>query len=432
MKRIVASIGVAALGATCVQSANAQGSDAKPWSASVALRGFYDDNVNGTKIGKIETWGGEISPTLGFAMKTDQTTVSLVYKYDYLYYDKSPNADGSHDDQTHTIGASLLHAFNERTTIAVSDSFVLGQEPDVLRAGPDYTSFQRISGNNIVNYGNLTLNHQFAPKFGMEVGYANSLFNYEDDFYQIRTPLGIPVVEPSYSGLLNRIEQVAHLDARWTIQPTTIGLIGYAFSWDHYTGDQPISAIYLPTPQLVYSDARDSRAHYAYVGAEHSFRSDLHGSLRAGARFTDYFNSPENQSSTTPYVRASLNYDYSKDGSFQVGVSHDMSATDVISTSVQDGITTDAATTSVYASLTHHILPKLTGSLMGQFQNSTYNGGRDDGKNDLYYVLNAGLSYQIDRHIATSVSYNYDLLDSDIPGRGFGRNRVFLGVTLTY
>jgi len=70
--------------------------------------------------------------------------------------------------------------------------------------------------------------------------------------------------------------------------------------------------------------------------------------------------------------------------------------------------------------------------LMGQFQNSALQGGEWDGDNEQYYVVNASLQYQLDRHLFLSLSYNFDLLDSEVPGRGFDRNRVFLGATWTY
>jgi len=458
MKRIVASIGVAALGAACVQSSNAQGDGSKPWTVSVALRGFYDDNVNTVKNGKVDTFGVEISPTLAFGLRMDQTTASLVYTYAYKYYDHRPDTTTDHDDMTHTIAASLLHAFNERTTLSISDSFVIGQEPDVLRSGPAYPSFQRISGQNVRNFGNLTLNHQFTPKFGMEVGYANSIFDYEDDAFAVVSadkiigidpgpplmfltdPLGpYPVgVNPiSRSGVLDRIEQTAHLDARWTIKPTTVGLIGYAFSLGHYTANQPIGVVNLVGTNIannivVNSDDRDSRSHSVYAGAEHTFLPGLHGSLRVGARFTDYFNSPAHESGTSPYVAASLHYDVSKDSSLQLGLSHDLSATDAFSTQQGGSITSDSEVTVVYASLTHRILPTLSGSLMGQFQNSTFRGGQFDSDSEQYYLLSASLTYQINRHVSTSLSYNYDLLESSVPNRGFDRNRVYLGATFTY
>src|SRR5262249_17157937 len=153
--------------------------------------------------------------------------------------------------------------------------------PDQLRggvSGADAT-FQRIPGQNIRNYGSIALLHQFAPKFGMEVGYANSLFDYEDDTYQVfglpgGSPPGIyPVgVNPvSNSGLLDRTEHNAHVDARWTVQPATVALVGYAYGQDHYTAKQPIGVINLVNVtniafnELIYSDNRDARSHYLYA-----------------------------------------------------------------------------------------------------------------------------------------------------------------------
>src|SRR5262249_31374216 len=158
----------------------------------------------------------------------------------------------------------------------------IGQEPDQLRpeAGGANATFQRIPGQNIRNYGSIILLHQFAPKFGVEVGYANSLFDYEDDTYQVLyAPGGSPpgvypafVIPTSNSGLLDRTEHHAHIDARWTVQPATVALVGYAYAQDHYTAKQPIGVINLSNPaniaanQVIYSDSRDARTHYIYAG----------------------------------------------------------------------------------------------------------------------------------------------------------------------
>ena len=49
MKRIVASIGLVAVGASGIQAALLPAltkESGKPWSVSATLRGFYDDNFN--------------------------------------------------------------------------------------------------------------------------------------------------------------------------------------------------------------------------------------------------------------------------------------------------------------------------------------------------------------------------------------------------
>lgn len=431
MKRIVASLGVAAIGAACVDSSIGQGvgsDSSRPWSVSVALRGFYDDNVRTTsdEANKVDSFGFEVNPSLGAQFQFDQTSLSLAYTYTYRYYEKRPDPLLGHDDQTHTIAARLLHSFSERTSLSAGDSFVIGQEPDVIRSAGVGIPIQSLYGDNVRNYGNLTVNHQFTHKLGVEVGYANSLFDYEAQGADTTTFPG--VVLYSSSGALDRIEQAIHADARWALQSTTIALVGYQYGFACYTGDEPIG---YADSVLIYSDSRNSQSHYGYVGVEHSFRSDLQASARLGARFTDYPNSPADESTVSPYANASLRYNYARDCNLDVGVSHDLSASDAFSTS-GGSITADMENTIAYASVTHRLLSALYGTLLGQYQHSTFNGGAFDGMSDDYFLASVSLRYQINRHVAATASYHYDLLDSNIPGREFDRNRVYLGAILTY
>src|SRR6185369_12905125 len=99
-----------------------------------------------------------------------------------------------HYDQTHSFALSLDHSFNERYQISVRDSFVIGQEPDLLRAGNSFSTFQRISGDNIRNYGSINFNAQVTRQLGLEIGYANSFYDYDDDAYSLNTSSPFPGV----------------------------------------------------------------------------------------------------------------------------------------------------------------------------------------------------------------------------------------------
>ena len=416
------SIGVVALGAAAIQNCNAQG-DGKAWTISAALRGFYDDNVNtsGGSGTAIDTFGFEVSPSLAYELPLDQTYLSLAYTFSYKYYEESPRAGtGDHDDMTHTIAAKLVHALSESTSVKLRDSFVIGQEPDTLQNGFSADSPLRISGDNIRNHGAISLSHQFTPVIGVQVGYKNSLFDYDDE-----TALG-------YSAYLDRVEHHINLDGRWTLANNSVAILGYAFAAGCYTGDQPITddgdAV---TTDELFSDSRNYNSHYVYGGLEHTFRPDLVGSVRLGARFSDYYNSPADESSTSPYAEASLRYTYARDSSVEFGLRHDQSASDRFSI-MGTSITTDSDTTVVYGALTHAITPVLSGSLMGQFQNNNFNGGALDNETEQFFMLNAALRYQFTPNIAGTLSYNYDNLDSDQVNRGYDRNRVYLGAVFTY
>src|SRR5579862_3795705 len=153
MKKIVASVGLVAIGTSGIQSASAQGlvaGDAsKPWSISATLRGFYDDNTatlpNNATIppgSERQSFGLEVSPAAALAWSMDQTTITLGALYSFKYYQNIPVGSTSHDDNTFTFNAGLTHAFNEQISARVSDSFVDGQEPDLLRAGNVFSTYQ--------------------------------------------------------------------------------------------------------------------------------------------------------------------------------------------------------------------------------------------------------------------------------------------------
>jgi hypothetical protein len=435
MKKIVASVGLVAVGATGLQAALLDGLTAdsgKPWNVSATLRGFYDDNVNTfpnhqpLPVGAYRSSTGfEVSPALQFSFPMEQTTLSFGYVYSFKYYDHRPYLDAENYDQTHDFNAALTHAFSERYQISVRDSFVIGQEPELLRAGNTYTTFQRISGDNERNYGTIDFSAQLTPKLGLAVGYANTYYSYADN-----EPLSPGSY--SYAGLLDSLDQMVHLDLRYPLQPETIGVFGYQFRETEFIGDQPIGGD-LPNGQPVMSDNRDARMHYLYVGLDHNFRPDLTGSLRVGGYYTDYYNDPStSENGFSPYAMLNLQYNYLPECSFQFGFSYDYSITSDYTFNNSGSYTVSAQSATVFASLKHRITPKLYGSIIAQYQNSSLNGGGYNNQADNYYLVGLNLQYRFTPNVSAEVGYNYDDFNSPVPGWGYDRNRVYIGVTGSY
>src|SRR6267378_1119486 len=281
MKRIAASVGLLAFGASGFQAADTASlssmQTSKPWSVSATLRGFYDDNINTTKNNKQRAWGYEVSPSVSVGIAGEQTSASLGYTYSGKYYDHRPAGSTDKWDHTHTIDAGLSHAFSPRFQIGVKDSFVIGQEPDILRAGNTFSTFQRISGDNMRNYGSVVFNAEVTPLLGIEVGYANAWYDYDNHG---ATALAGTIV-PSLSGTLDRMEHSIHIDSRWHFAPQTTGIFGYQYSQMDYLGNEDIQGA-PGNPLNLRSKNRNSRSHYLYAGVEHSFTPDLSGSAKIG------------------------------------------------------------------------------------------------------------------------------------------------------
>ena len=51
---------------------------------------------------------------------------------------------------------------------------------------------------------------------------------------------------------------------------------------------------------------------------------------------------------------------------------------------------------------------------------------------DRLWLVGVNLAYTFNRHFSVEAGYNYDHLDSDINGRGYDRNRYYIGLRASY
>ncbi|NOS69171.1 MAG: outer membrane beta-barrel protein [Verrucomicrobia bacterium] len=431
MKKIVASVGLVALGTSMIHGVETGALNSyqnnKAWSVSATLRGFYDDNINTEKNNKDDSVGFEVNPSISYGMAGEMTALNFTYSFSGKYYEERPAGSSDNWDFTHVIGADLSHSFSARTSLFLRDSFVVGQEPDVLRSGNAIVGNQRISGNNIRNYASAKLNTKVTELLGFEVGYDNTFFDYADEG---PATSGLFVVAASNSGLLDRMQHGANLDSRWTLGERTTGIVGYRFGLTDFNGDEAIGGL-VASP--VKSEDRNSRSHYLYGGLEHAFSPDISGSLRAGAIYTDYYNDAAADPNWNPYLSANLHYQFLPESSVDVGLSVDQNASDLVGNTAD--FVRDTQTIVAYGKVSHRIFAQLYGSGSLTYQHQIYNGGGTgvDGKAVDYLIVGLNLDYRFNRNLSTSLGYNFDNVNSDInSGTDYNRNRIYFGVTATY
>jgi hypothetical protein len=448
MKKIIASIGLVTLGAVSSQAQYAPGltpqETTKPWAVSADLRGFYDDNyltlpktipnvtygIPGTQgsgeqyvKGARSSWGLEFSPSASFNHSVEQTLFSASYVFDLRWYE-----DQGTTDMQHQFNVKMDHTFNERYKISVNDSFVIAQEPNVIDptvvSSPLFTE-----GNNVRNTASLDGTAVLSPDFDLHAGYANTLYAYQQTEGDVFAPVYL-LRTPSRSALLDRIEQLATLDLRWKATPQTTGIFGYQYEHVDFTSPEGIIfATSSPASATAYSNVRNSDNHFVFVGVDESFTSQLNASIRAGGQYVDYYNAHTDRLS--PYVDASLTYQYMQDSYAQLGVKNIHSATDAVGYAPGNPVL-DAQSTAVYFSLTQQIASRVTGSVLGQYQNSRFDGGQYDGISDDFFVAGLNFAYHLNPFLLVEAGYNYNKLNSDIPFRAYTRNQVYLGVRGSY
>jgi hypothetical protein len=402
----------------------------KNWSVSMSIRGFYDDNYATQDdpspfTGKEpdDSFGIELRPTVNVNLPLDQTLLRFSYTFSGRFY------EGRNEDQwdtTHLANFLLDHAFSPSARVTVTDAFAYSTEPDLISGGG---AVQRSERNNLRNQAGINFFYQFTDQLGTVLGYQNTIYDYSQDASDLLSPVSPfnPFGSASYSGLLDRMEHLIIANLRWQALPQTVLVLGYNFGIVDYTGDEFISGI--PT---FTSDDRDNINHYIYAGVDQSFTPDLTASLRVGAQHVEFDNSAVGGNSDwSPYVDASLNYTYLAGSSVTIGVRHTRTATD-IATFNGTTLTSDAESTAGYVNVLHSFTPDLTLNAMGTIQNSTFNGGTAEDDNEIVIMTGLLLTYQINPYLAAETGYNFDMVDSDLGGRDYKRNRIFLGLKASY
>ncbi|MCP5516327.1 MAG: hypothetical protein H7A45_03610 [Verrucomicrobiales bacterium] len=286
MKKLITCASLAAVGAMTVDAQPiGEPSTSKLWSVSAKLRGFYDDNYNtgpdagsaGSRPAKRDSWGVIFSPSVGFNVLKEQTTMNARVDYDLRWYE-----DRTENEIDNTVRADLqlFHDFTESYRLELKEQFVYAQEPEVLEPGMQ-TAFLRTDNSNIRNYAAIGFLSDFSETMGSRVGYENTILDYEEEG------------DGSRSALLDRMQHLISVDLRRHFQPTTTGLVGYQYGIIDMTSDDRLANpifVGLPPAQVPTADFRNQTSHYGFVGVDHRMSTTLSTQARVGVQYADYDN----------------------------------------------------------------------------------------------------------------------------------------------
>jgi hypothetical protein len=428
MKKLITCASIAAVGlATAQAQSEMDAAPAKPFKLYGSFRGFYDDNYTtgpsnvpaGYPAGYMEkrsSWGFDIQPGVSYDLLRDQTSLRLGYDFDYRYYEDRVDNNA---DMAHTAKLNLNHRFNEQFSLEVFDSFVVGQEPQLMNpSDAQQATVLRVDGDNLRNYGGVGLKANFSEHWGSRINYANTYYNYEQEG------------DGSYSALLDRMEHLASLDLRYQYTPSTVTLVGYQYGYVGQTSDDMLAI-----GSSLAADTRDRQSHYGFLGLDYDMSSQLSTQVRGGFQYASYPNAPvgNDDDIVVPYFDGLLQYKYMKDGRAQLGVKYGLNQTDIAVASAADTtVTQDSESLTVYAAVVHRLAPRLYATARVQWMMANFHGGTMNNEQDNYYGADVSLTYEINRYLAVEAGYLWDNLDSDIEVRRYTRNRGFAGIKATF
>ena len=402
------------LSAATLAVAGAQAADGKIWEVSATLKGFYDDNVTTAPNNEVESGGIEFSPalSLNYGDGTD-LDISAGYAYGLRWYDDRPTDDQDHG---HELGLSLNKAFTDTSRLSLSESYVVAQEPALLDGGTPL----RLEGDNTRNTFQAGYKRILSGKTGLELGYGNSLYDYDD-----RT----------FSSLLDRQVNSFSVDGFHYLDEQTELVVGYKFAATDFDGPKVSGS---NTALAFDPDARDNDSHFAYVGLSRTLNAQLAVEGLVGIQSADFDNADRmpdvvtDDDPSSPFADVRFTWSYAEDSSVVGGVMMLRTATDLRAA--------DQETTAIYAQLRHRftdLSPDLYGTITGRYQSSELNGGGAgvDGKDEELNLFGVGLSYNISESMWAELSYNFDELQSDVRvygDRSFDRNYVSIGIGARY
>ncbi|MGE4179610.1 MAG: outer membrane beta-barrel protein [Limisphaerales bacterium] len=413
MKNILTTAGIAAVAVAGFQTQCAAQAvsvdDSKWWHVSAALRGFYDDNYTiAPKNLARESFGFEIRPGFDVGHQGEQYIVKLSGYYSGRWFE---DRDDEQWDHGFMADANGEYRFTENHILRFSDNFSYSSEPTLLDRGSTITLL-RADGTNIRNLGDLKYVGQFTPLFGLEVGYGNTFYDFENEG------------AGSYSALLDRVEHLIKAETRWTLTPTLAGILGYWYEDVGFTGDEAVA------PGLM-SDSRDSFSHYFITGADYTVSPQCFISVRGGAQNVTYDGIDGEPDQWNGFGDISTTFEYAEDSFFRVGGRYGRNRTDFlgpVTPTESIPYTVDQETAVAYGTVSHKLTEQLTARGSAQLQFGSFNGGLYDNQDEGFYILGLSLTYELNQYLALETGYNYDRLDSDDSQRSYSRNRVFLGV----
>lgn len=349
---------------------------------SLGIRGEYNDNIDFSRVNKLDDYIGTVSPALSLNVATPRFTFGATAGVDVIRYNENTDRDYERQNYGLTMGYKLF----ERMSVNVRGSYIADttldtelQETGIVerRVERDYYSAGGGVSFQLTEVSDLALDYSFA-----KTEYDLEDFEESDSHS----------ASLAYSHAFNNRRDVI------TFRP-------------YYTNTD--------------ADEEDLDTYGFTLGLDHTFSETLRGNISGGPRYTE-----------TEYISGRTDDDWGwtaavsltktwQTASAQLGYSRDLS-----STAEGETVEVDRFTLTVSKMLTSRLSAQLAGSLY--FTKST--GDETEDTDTRYYTVTPSLNYSFTDQIALNLAYSYaNEYDKTLTNdREVDRNIVWLALNFNF
>ena len=385
------------------------------WSVDVLTTAGYDNNVETTpntgptKTNRLESTMVSVMPEATLKLPGDQTSGQLRYLYNRTYYlDRRDPAP----DESHSVDASLTHAFTPRLSTGLSDSFRRGIEPELVE--------QQLSGVPLVTRrrGDYTYNNlsgaaafQATTRWNVSLNQSWDRWAFDDHFE---------------ADANDRDGYTTVFSTSYGVDPRTFVGGSYRFSLADYSLASTTNA------------ERNSQSHALYATVIHRFTPLITGQFNAGAQLAKF----SGVTDWSPYLNVSGTYNFAPNSTLTAGLAYNIQLTEV-------AVYRSAEQASSFLTLQHRFNSKLRATIQFAYTLSTYNNLNPFYRNpnditqratadENSWRLDTSVTYDLTRWASLFVNYTYDEMDSSLDNpitglaRSFDRHRGTAGLRLAY
>lgn len=371
----------------------------KSWSVNVATGIGFDDNVNTTTSNKQSSLTGNIEPQLLVSFPMERTSLGLRYTYDANYY---LDRVGSQIVESHVADATLSWRITPRLNVSASDSVRRGLDPGLVEQQGGVPIIVQQRGDYLYDSLSGRLSYDLTRRWTASINGGWDLWSYD-----------VPAVASNNN--LNSYNML--LSAVYSVDPRTYVGGNYQYSTVQYDNPGP-------------DNARNSEGHAGYISFVRQFNPQLSGQLNAGMELRTFGSGTNSTQQTSPSFSGTLSYNFGPEDSLLGTVSYNLSTTEV-------GAFRSTDTASARLLLNHRLTTKLHVAVSGayvrsDFQNPTPGSFLPAGLIEDALEVNLNIAYSFQRWIEGNIGYTYDTVSSQIASRSFDRNRVGIGLRLSY